>query len=158
MMCRASFASSRAVMSWLGSGRPVELPKVDLASPISRARLVISSANLYSLPAMPSASAMQASFADWMITPCRRSSTGTLLWIGMNMLDVREGAPPRRQALVLTMNSSVGLEATLLDLVEHHLRGHQLGQAGGGLRSSAPFSNSTLPLSASIRMACAADV
>ena len=80
---------------------------------------------------MPSASAMQASLPDWMMTPCSRSSTATLLWIGTNMLDVCEGAPPVRQALSLTMNSSVELEPALLDLVEHHLGGHQLGQAGG---------------------------
>ncbi len=93
-------------MSCVGSGRPFELPKVALASPISRARLVIISANLSSLPAMPSASTMQASLADWMMTPCSRSSTDTWLWIGTNMLDVCDGAPPLRQAFSLTMNSS----------------------------------------------------
>ncbi len=128
MMCRASLASSRAVISWRGSGSPFELPKVDLARPISRARLVISSANSDSLPEMPSASAMQASLADWMITPCSRSSTDTLLWIGMNMLDVREGAPPLRQALVADDEFVGRLEPALLDLVEHHLGRHQLGQ------------------------------
>src|SRR5258707_9915975 len=101
-------------MSCLGSGRPLELPKVDLAKPISRARFVISSANVDSLPEIPSASAIEASFADWMMTPCKRSSTATLLWIGINILDVRDGAPPRRQALVLTMNASVGLSRPCL--------------------------------------------
>ena len=68
MMWRASLASSRAVISWRGSGSPVEFPKVDLMRPSSRARLTIISANLSSLPAMPSASTMQASLPDWMIT------------------------------------------------------------------------------------------
>ena len=46
------------------------------------------------------------------------------------MADVRDGAPPLRQALVLTLNSVGRLEPACRDLVEHHLRGHQLGEAG----------------------------
>ena len=158
MMCCASLPSSRAVMSCRGLGRPFELPNVALARPISRARSVISSANLSSLPAMPSASAMQASLADWMMTPCRRSSTDTRLWIGMNMLDVCDGAPPVRQALVLTMNSSVGLSRPCLISLNTTSAVISLERLAGGTSSSAFFSNSTLPLSASIRIAFGAAV
>ena len=63
--------------------------------------------------------------------PRSRSSTGTRLLIGANMLEVRDGAPPVRQALVLMRNSSSSLSRPLLSLVEHDLGGHQLGQARG---------------------------
>ena len=120
----------------LGSGRPFELPKVDwpadFAPAWSSARRTWNS-----LPEMPSASAMAASFADWMITPCR-IPTATLLWIGMNMLDVREGAPPA-PSIGADDEFIGGLEATLLDLVEHHLRCHQLGQTGGGNEIVGPL-------------------
>src|SRR6476469_9307605 len=76
----------------------------------------------------------------------------------MNMLDVCDGAPPRRQALVLTMNSSVGLRRPCLISLNTTSAVINLDRLAGGMRSSAPFSNSPLPLSASIRMACAADV
>ena len=74
---------------------------------------------------------MQASLPDWMMTPRSRSSTRTRLLIGANMLDVRDGAPPVRQALVLTQEFVVELQPALAELVEHDLRGHQLGQARG---------------------------
>ena len=45
---------------------------------------------------------MQASLPDWMIMPCRRSSTGTLLWSAANIVEPCEGAPPLRQAFSLT--------------------------------------------------------
>ena len=139
-----------------GSGRPVELLKVDLVSPSSRARVVISSANSSSLPAMPSASAMQASLPDWMMTPRSRSSTFTRLWIGANMVERAR----RRAALAPGIGADdefvVELEAALLDLVEHDLGGHQLGRLAGATSSSAFFSNRTVPLSASIRIAVGA--
>src|SRR4029450_5394751 len=134
MIWRASLASSRAVMSCLGSGSPVELPNVDLDRPSSRARLVISSAKVDSLPEMPSASAIQASLADWMIAPCRRSSTATLLLIGMNMLDVCDGAPPLRHALVLTRDSVVDLGAACLFPVNTTSGVINLDRLAGGMR------------------------
>src|SRR5665213_671199 len=69
MMVRASFANSRTVILLPGSGRPLELAKVDLVRPSSRARLVIISAKALSLPAMPSASTMQASLPLWTMAP-----------------------------------------------------------------------------------------
>jgi hypothetical protein len=99
---------------------------------------------------------MQASLPDWMITPCSRSSIATLLWIGRNMLDVRDGAPPLLQAVVLTRNWSVGLRRPSLSSLNTTSAVISFARLAGGMRSSAPFSNSTLPLSASIRMACAA--
>jgi hypothetical protein len=107
---------------------------------------------------MPSASAIQASLADWMIAPCRRSSTATLLLIGMNMLDVCDGAPPLRHALVLTRNSVAGLSRSCLISLNTTSCVINLDRLAGGMRSSAPFSNSTVPLSASIRIACDAAV
>ncbi len=105
MTCCASFASSRMVTCWSGSGRPVALVKFDLVRPSSRARSFIMRANVASLPAMPSAIAMQASLPDCTITPCRRSITFTRLFSGANMVEPPDGAPPRRQAFSLMMNS-----------------------------------------------------
>src|SRR5215475_13575474 len=122
MMCCASFASSRIVTLWSGSCRPVELMKCDRVRPSSRARLFIISANCGSLPAMPSASVMQASLPDCTMTPYRRSVTFTRLLSGANI-----AAPPR---VLADQELGVGIEAAFLDLVEHHLHGHQLGQAG----------------------------
>src|SRR5258706_2943982 len=76
----------------------------------------------------------------------------------MNMLDVCEGAPPRRQALVLTMNSSVGLRRPCLISLTTTSTVISLDRLAGGLRSLAPFSNKNLPLSATIRMAWGAPV
>ena len=92
------------------------------------------------------------------MTPCSRSSTATLLWIGRNMAEVRDGAPPLRQALVLTLNSVVGFNRPCLSSLKTTSAVISLDRLAGGMRSSAPFSNSTLPLSPSIRMACAAAV
>src|ERR1700730_11016766 len=88
-----------------------------------------------------------------MMTPCSRLSTDTLLWIGMNMLDVCEGAAPRRQALTLTMNSCSGLRCPFASRLNTTSAVISLERLAGGMRSSAAFSNNTLPLSASIRMA-----
>src|SRR5262249_56072320 len=100
----------------------------------------------------------EAWVADWMMAPCKRSSTDTLVWIGMNMLEVCEGAPPRRHALVLTINSVVGLSRSCLISLNTTSCVINLDRLAGGMRSSAAFSNSTLPLSASISIACAAAV
>ena len=130
-MWRARLASSRTVILLAGSGSPLELPKVDLVSPSSRARLVMKSvAKIRSLPAMPSASAMQESLPLWMMAPCRRSSTETLLLIAANIVEPPAGAPPLRQAFSLMRYSSVSLTSPCLDGVEDHLGRHQLHHAG----------------------------
>ena len=69
MMWRASSAMSRAVTCMLGSGKPVELVKIEFSSPISRARLVSMAPKLASLPASASAIAMQASLAELTMMP-----------------------------------------------------------------------------------------
>lgn len=56
---------------------------------------------------MPSAIAMQASLADWMMTPCIRSSRRTLEFKTAYMVDPPEAAPPCRQAFSLIVNSSL---------------------------------------------------
>src|SRR5207248_3573619 len=96
MRWRASFASSRTVILLPASGNPFELANVDFVRPSSRARLVMkSAAKMRSLPAMPSASAMQASLPLWMIAPCRRSSIEILLLSTANIVEPPAGAPPR---------------------------------------------------------------
>src|SRR5436305_1044442 len=72
------------------------------------------------------------------------------------MLEVWEGAPPRRQALALTMNSRLRSSRPWRISLNTTSAVISLERLAGATRSSAPFSNSTLPLSASIRMACAA--
>ena len=92
---------------------------------------MISVAKMRSLPAMPSASAMQASLPLWMIAPCRRSSTETLL-----LMRGKHGRAAGGRAApapgVLADPVFVGqLDVTLLDGVEDDLGGHQLHHAGG---------------------------
>ena len=107
---------------------------------------------------MPSASAMQESLPDWMMTPRRRSSTLTRLLIGANMLEVRDGAPPVRQALVLTKSSSSSFRRPCLISLNTTSAVISLERLAGATSSSALRSNSTVPLSASIRMAVGAAV
>src|SRR5664279_1126109 len=156
MMRRARMPSSRVVTFVLGSGKPLELPNTDLASPISRARCVSLSAKSASLPAIPSASTMQASLPDWMIMPCSRSSTGILLWIAANMVEPCEGAPPLRQAFSLTVYSSVGLMRPSLISWNTNSAVISLARLAGKMSWSGSRSNSTPPFSASIRIACGA--
>src|SRR5438105_1233543 len=76
----------------------------------------------------------------------------------MNMLDVWEGAPPLRQAFTLTMNSSLSLRRPCLISLKVNSAVISLERLAGATSSSAAFSKSTLPLSASIRMAWGAAV
>ena len=157
MMWRASFDSSRTVIRFRGSGSPLALPKVDRGMPSSRARLVMKSvANMRSLPAMPSASAMQESLPLWMIAPCSRSLTATLLLIAANIVEPPEGAPPRRQAFSLMRYSSVSLTSPFLTALNTTSAVISFIMLDGARNSSAFFSNSTLPLVASIRIAVGA--
>jgi hypothetical protein len=109
-----------------------------------------------SLPAMPSASAMQASLPLWISAPCKRSSTDTLLLIAANIVDVPEGAPPLRQAFSLMRYSSVGLMSPCLMAWNTTSAVINFIMLEGARNSSAFFSNSTLPLVASIRIAVGA--
>src|SRR5262245_1416187 len=157
MIWRASLASSRTVILLSGSGSPLELPKVDLVRPSSRARLVRTSlANLRSLPDMPSASAMQESLPLWMIAPCRRSSTGTLLLMAANIVEPPEGAPPLRQAFSLIRYSSVSLTLPSLIALKTTSAVISFIMLEGARSSSAFFSNRMLPEVASIRIAVGA--
>src|SRR6476661_31042 len=157
MMWRASFPNSRTVIRLAGSGNPLELPKVDFVSPSSRARLVRkSAAKIRSLPAMPSASAMQESLPLWMIAPCSRSSTDTLLLRMANMVEPPAGAPPLRQAFSLMRYSSVSLTLPSLMALKTTSTVISFIMLDGARNSSALFSNSTLPLDASTRIAVGA--
>ena len=159
MMWRASLASSRDVTRWSGSGRPVELVKFDCVSPSSRARSFISTAKLFSLPEMPSASAMQR-----VIGGLDDHALQQILDLHP-AVDRREhgrrradGAPPRRQASSLMMNSSSSLSRPCLISLNTISAVISLARLDGAVSVSAPFSNSTVPVSASIRIACGAAV
>ena len=102
---------------------------------------------------MPSASAMQASLPDWMITPCIRSSTLTRLLSGANMVEPPEGAPPLRQAFSVMVISSSSLSLPCAISLNTTSAVISLDMLAGGMSLSAFFSNSTVPLSASIRIA-----
>ncbi len=156
MIWRARMASSRVVTFPFGSGSPLELAKTDFSSPISRARCVSLTPNSASLPARPSASTMHASFADWIISPCRRSSTETLLWIAANMVEPCDGAPPFRHAFSLTIYSSVSLMRPSLSSWNTYSAVMSFARLAGKTSRSASRSNRTAPYSASIRIACGA--
>ena len=113
-------------------------------------------AKVRSLPAMPSASTMQASLPLWMIAPCSRSSTETLLLSAANMVEPPDGAPPLRQAFSLTRYSSVSLISPCLMAWNTTSAVISFSMLDGARSSSAFFSNSTLPLAASIRIAVGA--
>ena len=122
-------ASSRGVTRIFGSGRPSALVKVDLVRPSSRARSFIMRTNEASFPAMPSASAMQPSLADWMITPFRRSSTFTRLCSAAYMVEPRRHRPAFAPG-VLADDEGIGeLDVAEFKLLEHHIDGHELGKA-----------------------------
>src|SRR6266481_6909946 len=91
-----------------------------------------------------------------MMAPCRRSSTGILLWMAANMVDPPDGAPPLRQAFSLTRYSSVNLTSPCLMAWKTNSAVISFIMLEGARNSSAFFSNSTLPLEASIRIAVGA--
>src|SRR4051794_25178168 len=115
-----------------------------------------SAAKIRSLPAMPSASAMQESLPLWMIAPCSKSSTGTLLLRMANMVEPPAGAPPLRQAFSLIRYSSVSLILPSLMALKTTSTVISFIMLDGARNSSALFSNSTLPLDASTRIAVGA--
>ena len=96
---------------------------------------------------------MQASLPDWMITPCSRSSTLTRLLSGANIVEPPDGAPPLRQAFSLIVISSSSLSLPSAIAWNTTSAVISLDMLAGGLSSSAFFSNSTVPVSASIRIA-----
>ncbi len=105
---------------------------------------------------MPSASAMQPSLADWIMTPLSRSSTFTLLCSAAYMVEPCDGAPPFRQALTLMTYSSSRLMLPSWSWSNTTLTVISLARLAGATRSSAAFSNRTEPVSASTSSACGA--
>ena len=99
---------------------------------------------------------MQASLPLWMMAPCRRSSTETLLLMAANMVEPPAGAPPLRQAFSLMRYSSVSLTSPFLMALKTTSAVISFIMLDGARSSSAFFSNSTLPLEASIRIAVGA--
>ena len=114
MMRRASMPSSRVVTCSSGSGSPLELAKTDLVKP-DLARALGELVGELGFAAGDALGQHDAGVvADWMIMPCMSASTGTLLWIAANMVELCEGAPPVRQACSLTSYSSVSLILPIL--------------------------------------------
>ena len=105
---------------------------------------------------MPSASAMQESLPLWMIAPFSRSSTDTLLLRMANIVEPPAGAPPLRQAFSLIRYSSVSLTSPFLRALKTTSAVISFIMLDGARNSSAFFSNSTLPLEASTRIAVGA--
>ena len=85
--------------------------------PMRSASLFMRSTNAGSDPAMASASAMQASFPDWMIIPCSSSSTVTGFLGSMNMRE-----PETRQARSETAIVCPERERPLLERREGDVR------------------------------------
>src|SRR6185437_3446322 len=79
-----------------------------------------------------------------------------LLLIAANMVEPPEGAPPLRQAFSLTRYSSVSLMSPCLRALKTTSAVISFIMLDGARNSSAFFSNSTLPLDASIRIAVGA--
>ena len=104
MMCIASVARSRTLITCSGSGRPVAFLKWLAVMPSSRAFSFARSAKAVSLPASASAKTMQASLPDWMIMPRSRSSTPTR---SPTLTNISE--PSIRQARSLTGSVSSSL-------------------------------------------------
>src|SRR5207248_7640958 len=101
-------------------------------------------------------SAMQESLPLWMIAPCSRSSTDTLLLRMANMVEPPAGAPPLRQAFSLIRYSSVSFTLPSLMALKTTSTVISFIMLDGARNSSAFFSNSTLPLDASTRIAVGA--
>ena len=99
---------------------------------------------------------MQESLPLWMMAPCRRSSTETLLLRMANIVEPPDGAPPLRQAFSLMRYSSVSLILPFLMALNTTSAVISFIMLEGARSSSAFFSNSTLPLEASIRIAVGA--
>ena len=95
---------------------------------------------------------MQASLPDCTTAPWMRSSTRDLLWIGRNMLDVCDGAPPRRHAFSLVMYSVSSVMWPCLSSLKTISAVISLVMLEGGVGVSAYFSNRTVPVAASISM------
>ncbi len=109
MIMRASCASSRIVDRCSGWYSPVAFLKTDFLRPRRRACSVMASANLHSLPPSLSAMAIEASLPDCTMMPLSISSTLAVLPSGTNIADVRDGAPPVRQAYSLIITSVSGV-------------------------------------------------
>src|SRR6202035_99543 len=91
-----------------------------------------------------------------MMAPCNRSSTENLLGDSPNIVEPPAGAPPLRQAFSLTRYSSVNLTSPCLTAWKTTSAVISFIMLEGARNSSAFFSNSTLPLEASIRIAVGA--
>ena len=152
----AEFARRHAHAS--GSGRPVELVKFDLVSPISRARLVIMSREL----GFVAGDAFRERDAG-VVAGLDDDAVQQVLDRDL-AVDRREHArcARRRAALppgVLADDEFVvGLMRPCLSSLKTTSTVISLARLAGGISSSAFFSNRTLPLSASIRIACGAVV
>ena len=88
---------------------------------------------------MPSATAMQASLPDCTMMPWISSSSRARVLTGIIIADVPDGAPPLRQALTLTRNSSDGFSWPLFSTLNSMASVISLLMLAGGAASSAFF-------------------
>ena len=95
---------------------------------------------------------MAASLAESTMRPRKRSSTAIWLFSLANIVDPRDGAPPCRHAVSLTVNCWSSLSLPLLSNEKMMSVVMILAVAAGVMASSAPRSNSTVRVSASMRM------
>ena len=131
MMCRASRASSRAVMSWSRIGSPVELPNVDFDRPdLSRALGHQRRRTSFSLPRDA------LGHRDAGIVAGLDDHAAQQILHLHPAVDRREHArcarrrPAGAPGIGADHEFVLELQPALHDLVEYDLRGHQLGQAG----------------------------
>src|SRR5688572_29299187 len=118
--------------------------------PRRRACWFMSSANVASLPAACSASAIEASLPDWITMPYSRSLSGTVSLTGRKLVEPSVAAPPPRHAcsLMCTGSSSLILPAASSDETTYEVM--TLVMLAGATRVSASWEASTWPVRWSI--------
>src|SRR5687767_6935390 len=118
--------------------------------PRRRACWFMSSANVASLPAACSASAIEASLPDWITMPYSRSLSGTVSLTGRKLVEPSVAAPPPRQAcsLMCTGSSSLILPAASSDETTYDVM--TLVMLAGATRVSPSCEASTWPVRWSI--------
>ncbi len=148
MMREAITASSRAVLLWPGSERPVTFLNAVFFSPQACACRFIIATKLSSEPATPSASATDASLPDCTTMPRTSSSTFGVIVVSMNISE----PPPLRSAHARIDTGSVCSSESFLSRIALNTRYAVISfvsDAGSAL-ASASRSASVCPVVRSI--------
>ena len=104
-------------------------------------------AKLSSEPAMPSATAIEASLPDWTMMPRRRSESLMRSLSFANIAEPPDELPPRRQAFSEITNSLSRLSRPCLISLKMTSTAMVFAVLAGATSSSAAFSNRTVPVS-----------